>query len=70
MKLVELELHSNDHEVDGGELLGNDHELDGGGPLHPKKDDISRFLNKGKEEGSTLRAVPSALSSFNISKFP
>ena len=36
MKLVELELLSNDHEVDGGELLGNDHELDGGGPLSQK----------------------------------
>ena len=47
MKLVELELLSNDHEVDGGELLGNDHELDGGGPLHPKKDDISQQRKRG-----------------------
>ena len=37
MKLVELELLSNDHKVDGGELLGNDHELDGGGPLSQKR---------------------------------
>ena len=51
-------------------LLGNHHEVDGGGPLHLSKDNISRFLNKEKEEGSTLIAVPSAQNSFNISKFP
>ena len=40
-------------------ILGNNHEADGG-PLHPSKDNISRFLNEEKEEGSSLRAVPSA----------
>ena len=44
-------------------LLGNHHEVDGGGPLHLSKDNISRFLNKEKEEGSTLIAVPSAQNS-------
>ena len=37
MKPVELEL-----------LLGNNHEADGG-PLHPSKDNISRFFNEEKE---------------------
>ena len=38
-------------------LLGNDHERDGG-PLHPPKDNTTRFLKREIEEGIPLIAVP------------
>ena len=40
-------------------LFGHNHEADAG-PLHPWKDNFSRFLMEKKEGGSTLTTIPSA----------
>ena len=50
-------------------LFDQNHEEDGG-PLHPRKDKVLRFLIEKKDGGTTFTTVPSAWSSFNISKFP